>query len=254
MTNLPMLMGDVVHRVINSALEYLGSGNEYPRARAEQRVVERFRQAWRESRRRDWEQYPSRATNLFEHYYQEELSEERLLEARDTMVNCIGGFYESDSYRFIKTLSSREWLTREEFDSFDFNGTKVWVKLDFAARHAAKIYIYDWKTGREVQEDEVQLAVYALYALQRWEVKLEDLRLFDIYLRKQLPVKVKVNQAIIDQASADIRASIGAMEDLLEDLATNRARQEKFPLVEEPRVCRRCVFKDVCYPDSWQDL
>jgi len=45
MTNLPMLVGEVVHRTINYSLERLATGTEFPVEEAKERVIELFRQA-----------------------------------------------------------------------------------------------------------------------------------------------------------------------------------------------------------------
>ncbi|MFQ6615414.1 MAG: PD-(D/E)XK nuclease family protein [Fidelibacterota bacterium] len=254
MTTLPMLIGSLVHEIINRVLDGLKKGKEMPVENAQRDLIGLFKRKWRESKQGEWMDDPKWKANLFEHYYDEELTEDHLLQARETMMDSIRGFYDSDSYHFIKTLSPREWLTKEEIDSFDFEGTNVWVKLDFAARHGEKIYIYDWKTGREVTEDETQLAVYGLYAMNRWAIELNNLRLFDIYLKKQLPVKMKLSRKIVRGAREAIAHSIREMKALLDDELENRANIENFPMTDEKSLCRRCAFKGICYPDSWRDI
>jgi len=154
MTNLPMLVGDVVHRTINHSLGRLSGGSEFPVEDAKERVIALFRQAWHESKYKAWQENASRNTNLFEHYYDEKPDKERLLQLKTLMEDSIDGLYESDSYGFIKFISTPHWLSREKLESFEFEGTKIWVKLDFAARHDKRIYIYDWKTGKQVKEND----------------------------------------------------------------------------------------------------
>jgi len=184
-----MLVGDVVHRTIDHSLSRLRVGSEYPVEEAKARVIALFKQAWQDN--------ASRNTNLFEHYYDEKPDSDKLLEFKTLMDQSIEGFYESDSYGFIKFISSPHWLSKEKLESFDFDGTKIWVKLDFAARHDDRIYIYDWKTGKQVKGNDTQLAVYALFAQDKWKIELGKLRLFDIYLSKRLPVKLKVSDTIL---------------------------------------------------------
>ena len=129
------------------------------------------------------------------------------------MVNSVDGFFASDSYRFIQTMSDTQWLAIEDLDSFEVHGAKLWVKLDFAIRHGERIYIYDWKTGKVAKENEVQLAIYALYAKQKWDVDLGLIRLFDVYLNQQLPVKVKPTVRLIDSAKGFIEDSIDSMKE-----------------------------------------
>lgn len=254
MITLSMLAGDVIHRMISIILEALKSGHEIPEKTTVADSIQLFKKAWRESKSGKWKTNPKSKTNLFEHYYDERPTDEQLLGIRDTIIESIRGFYLSDSFAFIQTLSPREWLTKEDFDAFDFQGTRVWVKLDFATRHGERIYIYDWKTGKEVFEDETQLAVYALYALSKWGVEIKNFRLFDIYLKKRLPVKVKLNEALIANAEDVMTQSIDEMRELLDDECENRASIDNFPMVENSAFCKRCFFKEICYPDSWKDL
>ena len=100
---------------------------------------------------------PKWKTNLFEHYYEKTMSDQELLDIRDLMINSVDGFFASDSYRFIQTMSDTQWLAIEDLDSFEIHGAKLWVKLDFAIRHGDRVYIYDWKTGKVAKENEVQL-------------------------------------------------------------------------------------------------
>lgn len=252
-TTIPMLVGDIIHNAAEGVLEKLRRKQEPSREATEKAVIREFRRRWKEASNKFWENNPSRATNLFELYYDERPEDVKLIEYRDIMMDCVQGFFDSESYQFIKTLAPVEWLTVEELDSFIYADTKVWIKLDFAARRDEKIYIYDWKTGKEAKEDENQLAVYALYAMEKWQIPLDDLRLFDIYLRKQLPVKMKVTKKIIANAEKEIESSIAAMKKLLTDKNNNVAEQEQFPMTENQRECKRCQFKGACHPD-WKNL
>ncbi|MEE9167625.1 MAG: PD-(D/E)XK nuclease family protein [Candidatus Neomarinimicrobiota bacterium] len=254
MTTLPMLAGSLVHDMISAILEGLKNRHEITVRSAEREVIKLFKQAWRQSKNGEWKASPKRKANLFEHYYEESLPEEQLLEIKDTMVESVQGFYLSDAFVFIKTLSPTEWLTKEKLDAFDFDGTKVWVKLDFVARHGGLVYLYDWKTGRQVSEDETQLSVYALYAFSRWGTGVDNLRLLDIYVRKQLPVSVRLNKALVGKAEKVMKESMREMKELLEDVSENRASIDKFPMVEETKVCPRCFFKEICYPEEWREL
>ena len=251
MTSIPMLVGMVVHKEVDRILESIRRGWSISQDKAETEVLTSFKRAWRESKNKEWQENPKWKTNLFEHYYNKELPEEKLIEMKDVMVNSIKGFYASDSLAFIKTLSTGEWLSKEDLDSFEINGTKIWVKLDFAARHGDRIYVYDWKTGKEVKEDENQLAIYTLYAMDKWAIELKFIRLFDVYLRKQIPIKVKPTKVLLQNALNLISNSIKEMKSLNIDVEENVASIENFPMVEsniESWPCSYCKFKEMCYP------
>jgi CRISPR/Cas system-associated exonuclease Cas4 (RecB family) len=38
------------------------------------------------------------------------------------------------------------------------------------------------------------------------------------------------------------------MKSLLLDPVANLARLEDFPMIEKPRICRRCNFRRLCFP------
>jgi len=245
-----MLAGSLVHNKINRILESIRRNWTLDQNKAEKEVVEEFKKAWRDSKSKKWETSPKWHTNLFEHYYKVSLPNEKLLSIKDLLVESIQGFYASDSFAFIQTLSLNEWLSKEELDSFEIDGTKVWVKLDFSARHGDRIYVYDWKTGKEVKENETQLAVYTLYAINKWKVDMKYVRLFDVYLRQQVPVKIKPTPVLLKNAEKLITKSIKDMKSLLDDVDENKASIDNFPKVDKSVnewPCSYCNFKEMCY-------
>ena len=233
MTSLPMLAGSIVHDEVERTLKTLRYGRNADQERSKENVIKNFKLSWAQSKNKDWKDSPKCKTNLFEHYYDQKPSDEALLAIRDLMVNSIDGFFASDSYRFIQTMSDSQWLAIEDLDSFEVHGAKLWVKLDFAIRHGERVYIYDWKTGKVVKENEVQLAVYAIYAKQKWDIDLKRIRLFDVYLNQQIPVKVKPTDRLISSANEFIQKSIESMKELLTDEENNKTEIDLFPLASE---------------------
>ena len=250
MTSLPMLAGSIVHDEVERTLKTLRYGRNADQERSKENVIKNFKLSWAQSKNKDWKDSPKWKTNLFEHYYDQKPSDEDLLAIRDLMVNSIDGFFASDSYRFIQTMSDSQWLAIEDLDSFEVHGAKLWVKLDFAIRHGERVYIYDWKTGKVVKENEVQLAVYAIYAKQKWDIDLKRIRLFDVYLNQQIPVKVKPTDRLISSANEFIQTSIESMKELLTDEENNKTEIDLFPLASVDREtypCSYCSFQTVCY-------
>ena len=250
MSSLPMLAGTIVHDEVERALKAVRYGRNADIVKSKENVIKVFKQSWAQSKNKDWEDNPKWKTNLFEHFYNQKPTDEALLDIRDIMLNSIDGFFASDSYRFIQTMSDSQWLAIEDLDSFEVHGAKLWVKLDFAIRHGERVYIYDWKTGKVAKENEVQLAIYALYAQQKWDVDLKLIRLFDVYLNQQLPVKVKPTKRLIDSAKVFIETSIDSMKELLTDVENNKTEIDLFPMVGEDREsypCSYCSFQTVCF-------
>ena len=250
MTSLPMLAGSIVHDEVERTLKALRYGKIADQKRSKENVIKNFKTSWAQSKNKDWEESPKWKTNLFEHYYDKKPTDEELLGFRDLMLNSIDGFFASDSYRFIQTMADTQWLAIEDLDSFEVHGAKLWVKLDFAIRHGDRVYIYDWKTGKVVKENEVQRAIYAIYAQEKWDVALKLIRLFDVFLNQQIPVKVKPTEKLLSSASEFIKESIDGMRGLLTNKENNATDIDLFPVVIEDREsypCSYCSFQTICY-------
>ena len=110
--------------------------------------------------------------------------------------------------------------------------------------------IVDWKTGRnEGRFSEVQLAGYALYAAEKgWVESPEELRTELAYLAVPRYVRRTVDTRRLEHARRFIEKSAGTMKSLLLDPLANRGRLEDFPMIERPRICRRCNFRKLCFP------
>jgi CRISPR/Cas system-associated exonuclease Cas4 (RecB family) len=123
--------------------------------------------------------------------------------------------------------------------------------MDLAFRDAdGRVVIVDWKTGRaEGRFNEVQIAGYALYAAEQgWvddpEQILTELHYLVIPRSKRRTVKAQQ----LEHARRFIARSAGDMKALLLEPLTNLARLEDFPMIDRPRVCRRCNFRRLCFP------
>ena len=187
-----MLLGDVVHQTISKILDSLKAGNIWDTEFSQSFVVRLFKNGWKQSKNEEWVQDPKRKKNLFEHYYDSTPSEEDLIEVGDSIKNTVENFYSSESFKFIKTSRPVDWLSKEELGEFKVAGETVYCKIDFAVKHEDLVYLYDWKTGKKISEDERQLACYSLYAVKKWAVDFGSIRLFDVYLKTNKPFKVRL--------------------------------------------------------------
>ena len=79
---------------------------------------------------------------------------------------------------------------------------------------------------------------------------LKLIRLFDVYLNQQLPVKVKPTERLIKTAIEFIGNSIKEMKDLLTEVDENIAEIDNFPRISEEQdtyPCSYCNFQKICY-------
>ena len=233
----PMLLGDSVHRVLENYLNELRKKRDLPLSS----IVRQFRgfmtHSHDESLSGMYRENPKKYCGLLEHEYEQEVDIDSFIMAGE---KCIKNFYFSDVLKEIKESDVNHWLPIEELQSFDLDGTTIYVKIDFAT-NGDKTIIYDWKTGKS-SVDELQLACYALYAMNKWNVKLPVITR-NYNLRTNVLTESEVDD--VDWVNEKIKQSISDMKALLFNPETNTAREEDFPK-NEGRRCEYCKFRKLC--------
>ncbi len=251
LTSLPMWAGSIVHDTIAQALKRHAQTNEGVAAGALlARARMMLRQGWIEAVGREWQKSPKK-TNLFELYYGngKNLPEAATEEVKDKVYGCLQAFADSATLREILATPYLNWKPVDTLASFQLEGLKVWVAVDFAYTDPEnQLRIIDWKTGGEQRESlEVQLACYALYASEEWYTPLDKVRLLGVFLKDNARVsEYPVHADTLVNARSYILESSAAMRGLLRNPAANVAAEEDFPCCENERVCRRCNFREVC--------
>jgi hypothetical protein len=243
--------GSVVHESIRQMLSRArATGQFLPIDDMLKRTREKARAQWAYSRGKSYWNEFARIVGLTEHEYGDPVPSEewkRLYE--DVVDGSLRAFYASETFAKIQGQPQHRWMTIDELDSWDFEGTKIWVAIDFAYRdQEGLIHILDWKTGQQRKVDHTQVAIYALYAREKWGVHLDNVMGGLVYLTGSgEAVSVKADEATLETCKDEMRASIGAMKTLLEDPAANRARSlEMFPQHPDPKACARCPFRRPC--------
>jgi len=141
------------------------------------------------------------------------------------------------------------WLEVEDFSSFNLNNTKIWAVLDCSFRtEDGGVTIIDWKTGRSMSEDvSMQLSCYAMYAMDKWGIDPENVKLIEYNLLGNLGAEFTVGSSEIENTQTYIAGSIADMQSLLVDVGENVTKDEEaFLKVEDERVKTDCNFRKVC--------
>ncbi len=244
-----MWVGDRVHRAIHATLTSLRGGGETPTADAvAEQLLADMRKDFRDSLARRYRQSPRKACGLFEHEYELDISDAQWKETADHAVQCLRTFFGSEIFAELRQLPPTAWLEMEELASFALDGIKVFVQLDCAHRTTDGIRIIDWKTGRaENSSADLQLACYALYAAEKWQLVPERVQTVEFKLAggKVLP-RVFTAEAL-EETKDFIRDSADEMSFLLEDPARNKPQpEEDFEFAEQQTACHHCNFLKVC--------
>ena len=167
----------------------------------------------------------------------------------DNMEQCLRNFYSSETFDMLKELPRQMWLEVEDFSSFILDKTKIWAVLDCSFRtDDGGVTIIDWKTGRKMSEDvSMQLSCYAMYAMEKWGVDPENVKLIEYNLLANQGVEFTVGASEIENTKTYIAGSIADMKSLLADVGENVPKEEEaFQKVEDERVRSSCNFQKVC--------
>jgi hypothetical protein len=93
----------------------------------------------------------------------------------------------------------------------------------------------------------IQLSCYAMYAMEKWGVDPERVKLIEYNLLANQDVEFNVSGAEIENTKAYIAGSIVDMQSMLVDIGENVPKEEEaFQKVEDERVRASCNFRKVC--------
>ena len=123
------------------------------------------------------------------------------------------------------------------------------MKLDFARRKNGLVEIYDWKTGKDDKDPSVQIGAYAIYAMQKWQVPLKDIRAYLLFVSAPSPKaqEQRLDERLLLEAEKTVVNSMDEMRALLSDVARNvPMARENFRYTENERLCANCNFYKMC--------
>jgi hypothetical protein len=161
---------------------------------------------------------------------------------------CLRNFYASDIYGSLKSHGKEGWLEVEEFSSFDLDEIKINLVIDCAIKEGNSTIIYDWKTGKSLSEDlSIQLAGYAFYALEKWNLPPDSLKVVEYNLFSNTANSFSVTSREVEGIKGYMKGSVKDMQSLLKDPENNiPLPEDQFSKVENERVSLRCNFREVC--------
>lgn len=243
-------IGQVVHSCIERSIKNISKGIRPINIEEIIKITERMMRAdFASSKSRRYLKIPKTCA-LFEHEYNIDVGEDEWEKVYAYVEECLRNFYGSELYQelYSCSLPKENWLEIEEFSSFWLDYVKVYVSLDFAYKHEQDIVIYDWKTGRseKLEKDNIQLACYALYAMEKWKVPTTNIKTAEYNLGRNEIHKFPVDSAVIEGVKEYIRGSIRDMKELLRDKVLNEAVEEDFVKTIDENRCSKCNFQKVC--------
>jgi len=244
-----MWAGEVVHDCLQRTLDDLHRGiKPLPPEQILELTRKLMRSDFRSSREGLYRHNP-KSCALFEHEYQLPVSREQWKALAEQVQLALSNFFHSSTCKTILSLPPQQIEEIEQFSSFELEGFKINVKLDFCYSQGGQIYIYDWKTGKASQGSELQLVCYALYAQSRWQVDFTKCKLIEYNLAVDKLSQFFISLRILEDVRNRILESARQMQQLLADKRHNIAREEDFAKTEQPNACKYCNFLRVCRPE-----
>lgn len=210
-------------------------------------TLNQMREEFRSSREGRYLVHPKTCA-LFEHEYEVELEDAEWKRVANNVEQCLRNFYSSELFSMLRQLPQQMWLEIEDYSSFYLDRTRIWAVIDCSFRTEDGATIIDWKTGRGLGSDiSLQLACYAMYAVEKWGFKPERVKLIEYNLPADQSAEFFINAGEIENAKAYIRGSIADMQSLLVDVENNVPKEERFfKKVTDDRIRDRCNFKKAC--------
>jgi CRISPR/Cas system-associated exonuclease Cas4 (RecB family) len=241
-----MWAGDLVHRAIERSLKNIQSRVEPLTCDKIVGITKNLmRTEWKSSRDKNYWTRP-KSIALYEHEYEIAVSDEEWKTLADKLEACLQNFYQSELFGKIQKLPLNSWLEVENLSSFDFEGTKIWVKTDFSYRTGKRITIVDWKTGYSSGDNTLQLACYALYGTYRWQVAPGQIDTVIFNVSNNVIEECALSSKDIERTKDYIKGSIRDMRALLRNPDNNEVDENDFSKADDKRRCNRCNFKKIC--------
>ncbi len=239
-------VGTLVHEVIEFVLKKFRVSEIITLGHALAILEKKAESDFNISKLKEYTGFMSKAHKFFEDEYGIEISADDKKKLLRKARLCVTNFFNSDIFMEIRRTKLEDWVTLEDFLSFDFQGTKIYLSIDFAMKVGDKIILFDWKTGEErLASFDLQLTLYSLYVIKKFGISTDKIetRIFNLTIDK-------IDNFIIDDEKIDeikryMQESISKMKKLLRDDSNNEAKEEDFEKNEGFR-CSRCNFKKVC--------
>ncbi len=242
--------GETVHHVIETVMKALRAGKPLSEAEALEQLTKTMRENYLSSKAKKYMKDPKRNVGLFEHEYEKPVTDETWKKIHDEAAACLKNFLSSPLYKELAAEDKSDWLVIEDLEEFDFDGAKIYVKLDFARRRNGVIEILDWKTGKEESGSAgVQIGAYAIYAMKKWNVPLDKIRAHLVFLTNPVPglQEQAVTPELIEETKRIMTQSVWEMRALLANVPKNVPKpKEAFAFTENTRFCSNCSFYKIC--------
>lgn len=253
-TNIYLLLGSLIHERAKDVINSIVNKTPPPALEILTKITrDELRQAVRESRDKDaFYRTPKYRSMLHEYYYGEGITEEMGEKIIERMEACLKNLLECELLKELPNVDTSCIKAVDKLDSINLNGINVYCAPDLVLLNPRVCQIVDWKTGKDLEENEEdeawQVKVYAKYAKEKFKLnETLEIKADLVYLENGTMDERVITTKDIEDVESFINDSIENMQGYLEDKDSNFAKGTGyFPVTNDEKACSRCNFIEVC--------
>lgn len=250
--NMYLLLGDLVHQVIESEIKTLyETGEVLNKEKIKKELSDRIDDIYNQAKSGMdlWYKNPKENHMLFEIYYDGELTDATKQLIKNKVDNCIEHFLHSTTLNELIYTGRLKIMESEKFRSFYLDGIRVILSADliYYDEYNDQWGIVDWKTGKESAFDPVQLSLYGMYVEARYGAKITDIIVTNEYLDSGNNKSYLVDTTEINEVQTLVKQSAERMMKIESKLGERDEEiLDVFQRTENQKACERCNFKAIC--------
>lgn len=190
---------------------------------------------------------------LLEYHYRQPDADGLMAETLEHLQEAAQAFLSAPCFAPFREAGMREGALIEKHLSLPGLACKIGGVLDLAYAEEGQVTIVDWKSGGSDGNgtESLQLAAYALWAQNYFQVAPEAIHIYKAFLREATLEEFPVTAHLLDRARVRILQDAERMAQV--QPYGEAGRVEVFTPCGHIRVCRLCPFQRVC-PEGSQLL
>lgn len=189
------------------------------------------------------ERYPP--VLLREFYYGMDDAEEECRSVLDNLTSGIRAFAEEPSYGAYRDLRNYPRVLIESWTSISDFPCRVSGRVDLAVQTDTDVLVLDWKMGHDSNvDDSLQLASYALWACDHFDVLPESVQVMKAPLADGTLISSQAGEGMLRRGKARILQDVELMNTM--DGYGKSGQSEAFTPCAQLGVCSYCPFLEAC--------